>query len=159
MALSYERATMADGVAICHLVARFLEGTRYGRIIPYNPDQVASLVAAVLEVHGAAFIARNGDRLTGDKRGAVVGMLAYFVGPHPVSGEKLADELAWWVDPEHRTGTVGPRLLGMAETWAQQEGVKLLRMVAPVEADDVAQFYERMGYVAIETSFIKRLGA
>ncbi len=88
--------------------------------------------------------------------GAIVGLIAAFPMEEPISRQTQLDELVWWVEPAYRRGSVGPRLLRALETWARQKGIKLCKMIAPVDTT-VGRFYERQGYVAIETSYIKRL--
>ena len=34
--------------------------------------------------------------------GAIVGMLGFIIHDHFISGEKVAGEVFWWMEPEHR---------------------------------------------------------
>ena len=90
--------------------------------------------------------------------GAIVGFIALAGGLNPFDGANLlVEELAWWVEPTARHGgQVGARLLGAAEDWARAQGLRVLKMVAPHQSR-VARFYERYGYVPVETSYTKRL--
>lgn len=139
-------ATALDEDRIVHLAIRFLETTPYGKLIPYNESTIRTLIGTILQM-GAVFVAE-------DKAGTVVGMIALVVIPSPISGELYAEEIAWFVEPEHRGGTVGPRLMGVAERWAATNGANLFKMVAP-SGTDVGDFYARRGYVATETSYVK----
>jgi len=104
---------------------------------------------------GTIFVAdiANPDRPSGRE---LVGMLGIIVALHPVTGRPYADELAWWVNPAHRRGRVGPALLGRGEQWARQMGASMLKMVAPVDTD-VGRYYRKHGYDAVETAYVKRL--
>jgi GNAT superfamily N-acetyltransferase len=88
--------------------------------------------------------------------GGLVGMIALFCAPHPITGEPYADELCWWVEPAYRRGNLGLKLLRCAERWATTKGATMLKMVAP-EGTDIGRFYERVGYRAVETAYQKRL--
>jgi len=74
----------------------------------------------------------------------------------PVAQETIVDELMWWVEPAWRGSSAGPKLLRSLESWARQKGVRWIKMIAPVESD-VGKYYERIGYAALETSYLKRL--
>lgn len=86
----------------------------------------------------------------------LVGMLAIVMVPHPLSGKTFAEEIAWWVEPEHRKGLIGPKMLRLAEEWATRNGANMVKMVAPA-ATSVGMFYERSGYKAVETAYIKTI--
>ena len=72
----------------------------------------------------------------------------------------LAVELAWWIDPEFRKGTVGLRLWRGFETQARAAGCKFCTMMTLPLTDPtgrIATMYERQGYVLTEKSYMKEL--
>jgi GNAT superfamily N-acetyltransferase len=140
-------ATPADAPRLAELSQHFLDSTPYGQLLKPAPGMVEKVVDLVLE-QGITFVA--------EVDGAIVGMVGALVLPHPVTGEDYLDEVAWWVEPEHRGGSVGPRLLRHMEGWAVTSGLHMVKMVAPA-ATDVGDFYQRMGYMAVETAWIKVL--
>jgi GNAT superfamily N-acetyltransferase len=140
------QATHDDQPGMVAMGLRFIATTGYAAF-PSTPEALGWILAVVLE-HGVAYVAEEAGRL--------VGMLAVVVAPHPLTGEPYADEVVWWVEPEYRSGSLGPRLLQTVENWTVTKGVTALRMVAPNETA-VGKFYERRGYVPIETSYLKRL--
>lgn len=74
-----------------------------------------------------------------------------------ITGERFADEITWWVEPDRRGGLrVGPQLMGAAELWATTRQLRSIKMVAPIPST-VGKFYERAGYQAIEVSYRKVL--
>lgn len=146
--MTIREAEPGDALAIVSMVGDFLKHTTYGKLLPFNPDAVADLVAAVIGGAGVVLVAEIEGRL--------VGMMAIAALKHPVSDEWMGEELAWWVSPDHRHGSIGPKLLGRGEDWARQKGLCMLKMVAPAESV-VGMFYERRGYVPIETAYAKRL--
>ena len=142
------KARPEDAARICELVGHFLTQTTYRAVLPHKPANVAALVAQVLD---------SGCILVAEADGVIVGFLAGLPLEEPVAGLRMFDELAWWVEPTHRGGSlVGPKLLRTAERWAKQKNLQLCKMVAPA-GTNVGAFYRRMGYTEVETSWIKRL--
>ena len=141
-------ATLEDAAPIVCMAIRFLEETPYGHLFAPNEQKLTELLLQVL-THGVIFVAERADH-------TLAGFLALVTLEHPISGERYADELAWWVNPESRSGSIGPRLLAAAEEFARTAGIGMLKMVAPA-GTDVGRFYERLGYAAVETSYHKRL--
>lgn len=140
-------ATIADRDRLVEMAKAFLAQTRYGAILRTNHDALVALVGQVLEL-GAILVA--------DVDGRLEGMLALVALINPISAEPYADELVWWVEPEARHQSIGPRLLKAGEAWARRRGLPLIKMVAPV-GSSVSQHYHRLGYSPIETSWVKRL--
>lgn len=142
-------ATAADLPALHAMALEFLATSRYGALLTAERPQIDALVT-LLQTSGAGvvLVACDGEIL--------IGMLALIVGPHPLSGELMADELAWWVAPLAREGRVGLRLLRAAEGWAVAHGVVWLTLVEPLALEAVGR-YARLGYTAIETRSVKRL--
>jgi len=143
------RLAMEDDLdRLVELTRHFLASSVYGALFPFNPVAVEGLILTVLHV-GAIFVA--------EVDGRVEGMLAVAVLRHQVSGELIAEEIAWWVEPGHRHRTLGPRLLGCLEDWAVRQRAIMVKMVSPTGDTDLEAFYRRLGYVAVETAFVKRL--
>jgi len=141
-------ATVEDIPAIVEMAGHFLATTPYGQLLGFYPERMANLALKVLEL-GTILLASDGPR--------VIGMIAVVAVPHPFNGVPYADELVWWVEPAYRAGSLGPRLLHALEGWAVNRQLSLLRMVAPA-GTEVGRFYERHGYSAIETSYVRKLG-
>jgi GNAT superfamily N-acetyltransferase len=141
-------ATPADLPGIQAMAAAFLASSRYRTLLTANAAQVADLVALVEAVGGLILVA--------DVDGALCGLLALVVGPHPLTGELLAEELVWWVAPTARSARLGVRLLRAAEAWAVAQGVVWVLLVEPLPLEADSR-YGRLGYTAIETRSVKRL--
>jgi GNAT superfamily N-acetyltransferase len=145
MTVEIRPATIEDVHGIARMGLNFLAATRY-HVFASSEASLSGLIHLVLE-HGAAFVAEDGPTL--------VGMIGLIAGPHPLTGEPYADEVCWWVEPGERARGVGPRLLQAAETWAETNGLDMLKMAAP-EGSDVGRFYILKGYEAVETIYMKR---
>lgn len=143
------KATLEDVEVIVSMVGHFINDATlgYGRVLKFVPKTVAKLAREII-VKGVLLVA--------EKDGKVIGMIGGLPLREPISDSTMLDELVWWVEPAHRSGTVGPKLLRCFENWARQNGLEACKMIAPVRSD-VGRYYERTGYVPIETSYVKRL--
>lgn len=146
------RATSEDLPALVRMAVRFVTESSYRGFLMPNVGQLQALSQFVLD-HGAGFVAQvdGGDD--------VVGMLGMSLVPHVMSGELVACEAAWWVEPEFRGGSAAVRLLSAAERWARESGAVWAEMIAPAGNDRLCAFYRRRGYLEVETVFRKKLAA
>jgi GNAT superfamily N-acetyltransferase len=126
--------------------ARFISETDYAGIISVNPDRLSASVKAVADNPDGVILVSGSDA-------TITGMIAMLAYDHPFSGERMAFEVVWWVEPEARGD--GVRLLRAAEDWAMEQGIGKMQMVAPNER--VGALYERMGYLPVETSYQRTL--
>lgn len=99
--------------------------------------------------------------LRGDKTDIVIilsdnsGMLIACANQLPFSNDKVAMELAWWVDEDKR-GSKDSLLMKKAyEAWARKIGAKLTQMAMLDEVTNLDKFYRKQGYVPAERSYIK----
>ncbi len=139
------RARSEDIPRIVDMGVRFLGDIYPDKLVP-NPDRMARTVAWLLEDDGRALF-------VSEKDGQLTGMIGLFVYEHPMSGERTASEMFWWVEPEHRGH--GVRLLKVARGWAKAAGARTIQMVAP--GYDVERFYQRLGYTKVETVYLSVL--
>lgn len=142
------KARPDDLQAIVAMVGHFIQSTPYQSVLRFVPAAVTELADRVLQV-GIVFVA--------EVDGRIVGMIAGFAMEEPIGRTKMLDELAWWVEPDFRRGTIGPKLLRTWEAWARQKGLTLIKMIAPHATPEVGRYYARHGYVPLETSYIKRI--
>lgn len=141
-------ATETDLDAVLQLGARFHQAEGYARFFPFNPAAVRIVLGFALE-HGVIVVA--------EQAGWIVGALVLVAVPHLLSGESCADEVGWFVEPDYRGGSIGPRLHRAAEVWCCQHQIRLIKMVAPDGDDTLRAYYRHMGYQPVETGFLKRL--
>lgn len=139
-------ATLDDTDAICRMASSFIKAYFDGKIAD-NSEQVRQLARDMMQ---------GGERLLllHDSGHGADGMIAMFIFKHPISGERIAGELAWWVDPQVR-GSAGIALMKRAEEWARTSGAIRIQMVAPNER--VGEFYRRVGYDKVETTYTKEI--
>ena len=138
-------ATAADIPALVTLGVQFLTTSEYAPHCPPDAGAITAMFETVIP-RGGVFVA--------EQDGQVVGMIGLLIAPHLYSGQLVANELFWFVDPEAR-GTAGLRLLAQAEQWARDQGAVRLHMVAP--NGRVGRLYRRRGFRFLEAEFGKAL--
>lgn len=146
--MTIRHATDADVPALLAMAQAFVAQTKYHGLITLSLEHLETLTRNVLAAPG-------GQVWIAQKDETPIGMLAMGLFEHPMSGERVASEVVWWVDPAYRGSSVGRRLLRAAETWATEQHAALLQMVAPDAR--VGRFYEALGYVSVETAYQRRL--
>ena len=129
---------------IPHIVVmglHFLRASEYTGKIRENPNAMFDLALKLIESDGAIIY------LAGDNR--PTGMIGLHIYEHPMSGERLASELFWWVEPDHRGS--GMDLLKAAERWAREYGCSGIQMISPNER--VSRLYRARGYEKTEEHY------
>lgn len=142
-------ATEADHGCIMAMARRFLSPDGpYGEKFSLDEDRVSSLTKHMTV--GADHLV-----LVAVATETPVGMLSMFVFMHPLTGEKIASELCWWMEPEFRGSRLALTLLHDGEAWAKKQGASVVEMIAPNER--VAEFYGRLGYERTDVHYRKTL--
>lgn len=135
------------------LARLFLSTTSYGA---FRAPTEAQEIDALLRLF--AIVRQNGVCLVSvDDAGFVQGFLALALVPNLFSGEVWAEEVAWFVHPDRRGGPIARALWRRAEEWARQAQAVAIKMVAPADEPAVGRLYRLQGYVAVETTYRKRL--
>lgn len=83
------------------------------------------------------------------------GVLMACAFEHPFGAGRIAKETVWFVTPEAR-GRGAIMMLDAYEEWARSVGCVSAGM-ASLATNDVSSLYERRGYSAVETHFMKSL--
>lgn len=147
--MTIRTAHVGDLAVLVRMGLRFIATSSYRGTIPASAEQLGTLVAWLLD-QGGIFVAVDDE---GDEP---IGMLAATVIVHPMSGELVASEVAWWIEPEFRGGSAGLRLLAAAEAWARAQGATRFQMIAPA-GSSVGALYRRRGYAELETTWQRPL--
>lgn len=90
--------------------------------------------------------------------GVAQGVFMAAVTDHPFAPVRVATEVVWWIEPEHR-GKIASEMLSAYEAWARKRGASFVGMAALEAAPRAGAIYRRRGYVPAETHFIKALVA
>lgn len=141
-------ATLDDVAGIVRMAGAFVASTEYRTLLTVQPAFIQQLAAMLVESDRAlALVSVDGD-------GRLIGMLGVLLVPHMMSGEQIASEVVWWMDPETAVRD-GVKMLKQAEAWATEQGATVLQMIAPNVRTE--RFYELLQYTPIERSYQKRL--
>ena len=133
-------ATPADIPRILEMGHRFNAESPYRAVLQVTDGAMESLARKLIV---------SGWLLLSEADSEAVGMIGFYVYPHFLSGEIVAGEIFWWMEPEHRGA--GRALLKAAEAEAKKCGAKSMQMIAPDPR--VGKLYERIGYRYIESSY------
>lgn len=92
----------------------------------------------------------------------LVGGIGGLMTPDLFDGRVTATEMFWFVDATHRGGTGSIKLIRAFEEWASTQGAVEARLcyLHHRDAETDTQFrrvYDRLGYTALETSYLKPL--
>jgi len=140
-------ATRDDIPRLVTMTRRFIAGSLYAHVLTDSPEAVAAVYTHLVDdASGGVFVAET--------EAGVVGLLALARTTSLFSGQRLAVEVAWWVEPEARG--CGQALLKAGERWAVESGADQIQMVAPACADGqrVGRLYARRGYAPLETHYL-----
>lgn len=123
---------------------KFIATSSYSGHIVGDDEKMAALARGLIDNPFGLLL------VTGEPCNGMIGVLAF---QHPMSGQIVSSEMFWWVEPDVRGQ--GVRLLRAAEEWARSVGSERMMMIAP--DDRVGEFYERVGYERVETTWMRRL--
>lgn len=142
-------ATLDDVPRLVEMGRAFLRTPPYAGLFADAPEVLETLIQTLIAGDATTvLVVAQGD-------GLVVGAIGLLVAPHFASGDLLASEVFWYMDPAHRGA--GVRLLRAAERWAVAFGAVGVSMVAP--NDRLGAVYERWGYQLLERSYLRRFDA
>lgn len=128
---------------VVELGRKFLAEGPYRRYVEDNPKTAAKL-AIDLNANPQARI------LVAVVDGEVIGVLAFVIFDHYLSGVKTANEVIWYVLPDHR-GRAALELLWAAEREAEKLGAVNMQLTAP--SWYVGEIYQRCGYALVEIGY------
>jgi GNAT superfamily N-acetyltransferase len=117
-------------------------------MIPYDEDSASVQFFNMLD---------NGFILLGETDEGVVAMMGCIFTDYPYNtAYRLCSEMMYWVEPEHRGGTLAVRMIKEAEALAIHEGATAMVMAALETSPEMIEtFYNKMGYKRSERAFIK----
>lgn len=136
-------ARLDDIPALIRMGKKFRHAA-YRRHLAENPEQMRRMAAQLIGADGLLVMEHDRE---------ITGMLGFLVFPHFLSGELVAAEVFWWVEPQHRGD--GLKLLREAERRARAAGAKRMQMIAPNQR--VASLYSRLGYEFVESAYQRSL--
>jgi hypothetical protein len=143
------RATADDAEALLVMARKFVAFAPYHDKATATDDELRQIIN---------YLTNNATMFVAEKCGVVIGMLVAVLAPVWYAPScKVATELAWWVEHEHRGGTAAIRLIQAFENWARNEQAVMVTM-SNLEVGDnnrVSSMLARMGYRMTEQSHTK----
>lgn len=114
-------------------------------------DSVFNMISLCCD-SGLLFVAE----IEGEVVGFVAGVSGALLGNGAV---KTGTEVAWWIQPEHRGGSIAIKLLKAIESRAKDLGIKYWSMAFMCSSmpDTVESIYKKMGYQKSEVIYTKRV--
>lgn len=85
-----------------------------------------------------------------------VGVLMAHAVDHPFAAIRIAGELCWWIDADHR-GRSARSMIAAYEQWASGQGCTIVSLAGLGSDPKPAALYQRLGYVPAELHFSKTL--
>lgn len=142
-------ATESDFDAITKLASEFWQHTMFDD--EFCCESVYNMVSTCHE-NELLFVAEVDQEIVGFAAGIVGALLGN-------GAVKVGTELAWWLNPEHRGGSIGIKLLKAIESKAQLLGVKYWNMAFMCSSmpDEVERIYQKLGYTKAEVVYTRRL--
>jgi GNAT superfamily N-acetyltransferase len=153
MSYSVRPAKEEDVLDIVFSVKQFAKEIPHLAWSKFDNNKVKDIVTSlVTSEHGFVYVAVN-------DKGEVVGALIGLLSGIPINDLVFAQELMFWVDPNHRNGKTAPRLIDEYVKWAKNSGATFSRLSA---LDEVLEgragvLFKRKGFKAIETAYVKEL--
>lgn len=137
--MTIRHATQADIPAAVLLAQAFHAETTW-RAEVFDPAKVTTLFEALTE-------AEVGCLLVVEHQGALVGFAAGAIGDNYFGPGQFAFEYGVYLDPAHRGGISGPRLVQAFLDWADGLGVahKHMAISTGITADRTGALYQRLG--------------
>lgn len=102
----------------------------------------------------------DGLILVNDEEGTITGFVLAGLTKYFFSNEKFAQEYTVYVSPAYRKGRTGLRLIRAMEKWAEDKGVKEVKIGTTVglQSERYIAFLESIGYERLGALVAKRIG-
>jgi RimJ/RimL family protein N-acetyltransferase len=152
--IAVRMATDADAEQVARLGRQFYEAGGLNKyLFEYSEDDVSALIAkTIAEPSACTIVAEDGDR--------IIGMAAAVSYNHFLSpSTTMAQELFWWIEPEHRGSGAGLMIMRALEDWAKSAGASVMVMVTlhGLGHERLDKIYRQDGYAPLEYSYMKRI--
>jgi len=145
-------ATQNDVLDTVLAVKQFCKEIPHPAWHKFNTNKVNSLVSQLIEIdHGFVKIVTH--------EGEVVGALVAVLSDIPINDLIFAQELMFWIEPEHRKGKTALKLVDEYTEWATKAGCNFIRLS---ELDNVlggkaGLLFKRKGFEPLETAYVKEV--
>jgi GNAT superfamily N-acetyltransferase len=137
-------AKQTDIDTITVLANKMIKGTVFTSI---NKNRIAKILSVPTAV---GFVAESEE---------IVGFICGVLHQQFFTQQKFASDMALYVEPKYRGGSVAFRLVKAFENWAKENGASHIWLGQSVgqNIDDTAKFYLRLGYSMAGVNTVKHL--
>lgn len=137
--VSIRLATPADAAALLALGQRMRDEGPHFLKLDFSLEKAALVIGRLIANNGA---------LVACKDEQVIGMLGFVVVEHLWGHDKIASDVAIFVDPIHRGCSAFLRLVRVFETIAVERGAKMLELGVSAGIDNgrTAKMFSALGY-------------
>ena len=145
------QATVKDVDTLIVVAKPFLRYSMYAQYTEIDNNELAFSLCNMID-NGVIFVAEYDGQIVGGLVGAINNF--WFN-----RNTKMASELGWWVNEEHRGKTAGIRLLQAFEHWAKEKGADVISL-SDLRVNDeypAGGLYEKLGYQVTERAHVKGL--
>lgn len=145
-------ATLKDLADIKRMAKSFFLSSIYSDK-EYDDDKVNDIILELL--HDPT----NRVIILGVLEGKPIAQLAATVQPLIFNTSRIATEVLWWVDDDHRRSGVGQQLIDAFEYWATNIAKADYTQLCSLNGDmvdPVGKHYEKIGYTLIEKAYLKQ---
>jgi GNAT superfamily N-acetyltransferase len=150
-AYSLKLGTLADFDDIKRLCIDFYKASIYSEY-GHDEDKINSIISEFI------YDPSNRIIILGLLESKPIAILAASVQPIIFSKARVATEVLWWVDEEHRQSGVGIQLIQAFEYWSKEVAKADYFQLCSLNgeyADKVGKYYERLGYKLSEKAYLK----
>lgn len=137
-----------DVEVVLDMGRKFYSTMEAAKLVPFDDDSAMAQIFRMLD---------EGFILLGEKEGQVVAMLGSVIHDHPFNvAYRGCSEVMFWIEPEHRGGTLAARLVKEAEQMAIHDGASFVVLAAlETSPEGIDRFYNKLGYAPAERAFVK----
>jgi hypothetical protein len=142
-------AKVADVDALIAMGHRFLGMSPFAPHSDLIDDDLAWAICNLID-NGIVFVAEKDDQIVG----AIAGQISSLWFNRR---SRVAVELAWWVDENHRNGRAAIGLLRFFEEWAIARGATMIVMsdLTINGENPLDPLFKKLGYSVVERSHVK----
>lgn len=150
MSKAFDFDTLVQCVELCR---KFHEDSRFCDI-KFDKDEVAQSLVRIANSPDTFFMS-----LKRDKEDKVVGIFIGFVTSMVFSPKLVAENLIFYIEPEHRGGTWFSHSVEAFECWAILQGAVIVDIThnSGIECGRAIPLFERKGYKTVGTILSKEL--
>lgn len=145
-------ATLEDIPVLLRFAKNFHQASPY-RSMRFNTEKGRKFLEGIISgrnTEGIVIVALKDD--------VPIGMLVGSCAEPVFSSAKIATELGWWIEEEHRATRASILIYSAYEDWAMRVGCTHVQgAYLPGVSPDLDQFYKSRGYSQVESSYLKVL--